>query len=243
MKKILTSTVIVIICSFSQAQEINYGFKLGGNLSNLVGDYPEDTEPVITSDNKSKLGVNVGMFLEYEINNNFSFQPELLFSLQGNKYETKEEYFDDFTNQNEKVTLTQTTRLSYINLPLILKYHVTEKIDIEFGPQIGYLVGAKADFEYQDANFPEDNEEITIDLLNDGTYNFLGATIQWQEAINRFDYGLNLGASYDINENIFIQARYYYGLSTIDDNSTNGLDFSSWDLKNSVFQLSLAYKL
>lgn len=243
MKTSLTLFLLCIISSISFAQEINYGFKLGGNLSNLVGDYPEDTNPEISSDNKSKLGVNVGVFLEYEINDDFSFQPELLLSTQGNTYEVVEKYFGDLTNQMEKTTITQNTKLTYINLPFLVKYHLNEKFDIEFGPQVGYLISAKADFDYKDANFPEDNESLTVDLLNDGTYNFFGQTVNFQEGVNRFDFGLNFGGAYAISETLFVQARYYYGLSTIDDSSTNNQDFSSWNLKNSVFQLSVGYRL
>lgn len=243
MKKIFILTLFTMLCALTNAQEINYGFKAGGNLSNLSGDYPDNPDPEITSDNKSILGVNLGFFLEYSLSRNFSIQPELLLSTQGNKLETKEEYFGDLTNQIERASLTQTTNLTYINLPVMFKYHINDKIDIEFGPQIGYVISAKADFDYEDENFPEDNESITIDLLSDGSYTFLGSRIEWRESLNRLDYGINLGVSYDFTYRLFAQARYYYGLSTIDDNSTFGVDYNSWDLKNSVIQLSLGYKI
>lgn len=242
MKKI----TILFLCAFftfSFAQEINYGFKLGGNLSNLRGDYPTINDPEVSLSNKNKVGFHVGAFLEYEINDRFSVQPEFLLSTQGNVVEVVEAYFDDVSNQNERITNSQTTNLTYLNLPIMLKYHITEKFDVELGPQIGFVVGAKSKLGYEDANFPEDNESITINLLQDGTYNYLGETLEIRSSINRLDYGINLGASYDLTEKIFVQARYYLGLSTIDKNSTNNTDLSSWNLKNSVFQLSLAYKL
>lgn len=243
MEKIFILTIFTMLCTISKAQEINYGFKVGGNLSNLSGDYPNDPDPEISSDNKSILGVNLGFFLEYGLSRNFSIQPELLLSTQGSNFEIKEEYFDDFTNQTERASLTQTTNLTYINLPVMFKYHINDKIDIEFGPQIGYVIGAKTNFDYEDENYPEDNESITIDLLSDGSATFLGERIEWRGTLNRLDYGLNLGVSYDFTNKLFAQARYYYGLSTLDENSTFGVDYSSWDLKNSVIQLSLGYKI
>lgn len=243
MKKIIILTIFTMLCTISKAQEINYGFKVGGNLSNLSGDYPDDPDPEISSDNKSILGVNLGFFLEYGLSRNFSVQPELLVSTQGGKLETKEEYFSNLTNEVERASLTQTTNLTYINLPVMFKYHINDKIDIEFGPQIGYAISAKADLDYEDQNYPEDNESITLDLLSDGSDTFLGQRIEWKESFNRLDYGINLGVSYDFTYKLFAQARYYYGLSTIDDNSTFGVDYNSWDLKNSVIQLSLGYKI
>jgi long-subunit fatty acid transport protein len=243
MKKIFTSIIICAFVPFLNAQEVHYGFKLGGNISNLVGDYPSINDSELSADHKSKLGIHLGMFFEHEINDRFSIQPELLLSTQGNKYEIIESYFDDISNSNEKITNTQTTRLTYLNLPIMLKYRLADKFFVEFGPQIGYLVSAKAEFEYEDANFPEDNESVTINLLQDGTVDFFGETATFKSTINRLDFGLNLGGSYDITEKIFVQARYYYGLSRIDKSSTNNLDFSSWNLKNSVFQLSVAYRL
>lgn len=232
-----------MLFAYTNAQEINYGFKAGGNLSNLLGDYPDIPDPEISTDTKSILGVNLGFFLEYSLSRNFSIQPEVLLSTQGNKFEIKEEYFGDLTNQIERASLTQTTNLTYVNLPVMFKYHISDKIDIEFGPQLGYLISAKADFDYEDENFPEDNESITLDLLSDGSATFLGDRIEWRGALSRLDYGLNIGVSYDFTYNLFAQARYYYGLSSIDDNSTFDLDFSSWDLNNSVIQISIGYKI
>jgi opacity protein-like surface antigen len=48
-----------------------------------------------------------------------------------------------------------------------------------------------------------------------------------------FDFGLNLGFGYNINSNLFAQARYNYGITTVAENP---------DIKNSVFQISLGYK-
>ena len=49
-----------------------------------------------------------------------------------------------------------------------------------------------------------------------------------------FDFGLNIGFAYNINTNLFTQVRYNYGITTVVENP---------DIKNSVFQISLGYKL
>src|SRR5690606_10757405 len=129
---------------------------------------------------------------------------------------------------------TQNSKFTYINLPIILKYQLIDKLNIEFGPQVGFLVSAKADLEYEDHYDPSDNESVTIDLLKDGTYEFLGETLLVKKGMNQIDAGLNLGASYNLTNNLFVQGRYYRGLTKIDKNSTNGLDYSSFNLKNSI---------
>ena len=117
-----------------------------------------------------------------------------------------------------------------------------KKLSIEFGPQIGYLISAKSKWEYVDSTDPSANETIEVDLISDGNYTFVGSTFQIKPKTNRFDFGINLGSSYEITEKFFIQARYNLGLTAFDKNSTAGSSTNSWDLKNSVFQISTGYR-
>ena len=94
----------------------------------------------------------------------------------------------------------------------------------------------------EDSRDPSQNYSVEIDMLNDGTYDVGGTTVQVKSSANRLDFSLNLGASYDISEKIFLQGRYNLGLSTVDKNSTNGTSTNSWNMKNSVFQLSAGYR-
>ena len=124
----------------------------------------------------------------------------------------------------------------------MLKYKVIEKLSIEFGPQIGYLISAKSKWEYVDSTDPSENETIAVDLINDGTYTFGGTTVQVKPKTNRLDFGLNIGSSYDVTDKFFVQARYNLGLTVLDKNSTAGSSTNSWDLKNSVIQISTGYR-
>lgn len=234
MKKIILASLI-LFTTVSFAQEIKYGAKAGINVSNLRGDYPDEID-----ENKSKIGFHIGGFLEYSINDKFSIQPELLFSTQGGSSEIKESF--EYNGETYYESFTQTPKISYLNIPLMLKYKVIEKLSIEFGPQIGFALSAKSKWEYVDTEDSSYNETIEVDILNGGNYNYLGTDVEVKGRINKFDFGLNLGASYDITEQIFVQARYNLGLSVVDDNSTAGTSTDSWDLKNSVLQFSLGYK-
>lgn len=224
-----------MLCSaFAFSQEIKFGAKVGLNVSNLRGNYPSEID-----ENKSKMGFHIGGFAEYPINEKFTLQPELLFSTQGNTYGYKDYYGGGSYYEGADYNV----KLNYLNLPIIVKYKIIEKLSIDFGPQIGFLMSAKTKIDVtEDSSDPTENYSVEIDLLNDGTYDFGGTTIQVKGRANRLDFSLNLGASYDITEKIFIQGRYNLGLSTIDKNSTNGESTNSWNLKNGVFQISAGYR-
>jgi hypothetical protein len=223
-----------MLCSaFAFSQEIKFGAKVGLNISSLRGNYPAEIDKT-----KSKIGFHIGGFAEYSINDKFALQPELLLSTQGGSSEVIEYYGGGTYFESFK----QTPKLTYINLPIMLKYKVIEKLSIEFGPQIGYLISAKSKWEYVDSTDPSENETIEVDLINDGTYTFGGTTVQVKPKTNRLDFGLNIGSSYDVTDKFFVQARYNLGLTVFDKNSTAGSSTNSWDLKNSVIQISTGYR-
>jgi hypothetical protein len=233
----------LIFCSLSVfSQEIKYGVKAGFNLSNLKGVCPYSLNEYSTSDNKPIVGFNLGGFVEYALNNKLSIQPELLFSMQGNTVEIHYAYYTSFYAGLYKTTFTQAPKLYYVNFPVILKCKVVDNLNIEFGPQIGFLLGATSKLEYKDNTTPSSTNSVTLNLLKDGIYHFFGETIQVKSDAKKIDFSLNIGASYDFSEKLFIQGRYNLGLTSVDENSINSIDFQSWDVKNSVFQISLGYR-
>jgi len=130
MKKItlLVSICVMLCCSLSQAQEIGYGFKLGANVSqinsfsydivNTAGNTPREGFDTLESSN---LGFAITFFAEIPISERFAFQPEFMFSSQGNKFEG--------------------LRYEYLQLPLALKINFN-KLFINAGPQAGLKVSA-----------------------------------------------------------------------------------------------------
>ncbi|QCX00479.1 PorT family protein [Aggregatimonas sangjinii] len=225
LKRIAINTIL-LFSALGIAQEINFGAKAGFNISSLRGDYPNGIEK------KAKVGFHIGSLAEYVVNEKIGVQPELLFSRQGVTSKTN----------NEGFRLTQTTLLNYLNLALIGKYVVLEKLSIEFGPQFGYVLTAKSKWEYVDNTDSSRNETLEFDLINDQTFTFLGETFMGEGGINRFDFGLSLGAAYALNEHVFVQVRYTLGLLTVDEISTFNQSNESWKLKNSVLQFSVGYQ-
>lgn len=164
---------------------------------------------------KSKVGFHVGGLAEIVLSDKFSIQPELLFSQQGAKIEYS---FSGFPEDNYDVETT----LSYINLPIMAKFYPIENLSIEAGPQFGFLISDK---------------DVDSD---DGTISGEGAP-----EYKSFDYGLNIGAGYKLDNGVMFQIRYNVGLAKIDDvpNDIEGFGVfgSTFSRKNRVLQLSVGY--
>jgi opacity protein-like surface antigen len=181
MKKVLFIAVVVLLgLGNVNAQEVKFGTKVGLNLSNFTGDL---------DDSDSKIGFNIGAFAEISLSDKFIFQPELLFSSQGAKFEESDNNF----------SFEETLKFNYLNMPLMIKFAASDKFALEFGPQLGFLLSAKSKFE-QTFDGETFSEEVDI-----------------KDSVKSIDFGLNFGASFDVSENIMIGARYNLGLLDITD--------------------------
>ena len=202
MKKIFLICFLFTISQTSLAQ-VSGGVKAGVNLSKI-------NDKVIDYDFRT--GFYVGGFANIEFAEKLSFQPEILFSMQGakadnfqtNRIDEHGQIFpDDFTDIDYK--------LIYINLPLMIKYNFIKKLNFEFGPQIGFAI----------------KHEIT-------TKNELLGTMKGEPDSN-IDLGVNIGLEYNFYQGFGLNFRYNTGLINIDKNS-------DWRNKNSVFSLGISYK-
>jgi opacity protein-like surface antigen len=101
-----------------------------------------------------------------------------------------------------------------------VKYGVTDKFALEFGPQLGFLLSAKSKFE---GTFDGETFSEEVDI---------------KDSVKSIDFGLNFGASFDFAENIMIGARYNLGLLDI----TDVEDSEDFKLQNAVFSFSLGYR-
>ena len=219
MKKIILSVIAIATFGFSQAQEVKYGAKVGLNVATLNGD---------VEDAKSLIGAHLGGFVEIKINEKFSFQPELLYSMQGAK--TESSYSETDFGYTYIETEETKLKLGYLNLPLMAKYFATDKLYLEAGPQIGFLVSAKYDSDYSYVVI-DDSDGSIFDSESDSTSG------DYKDFVKSVDFGFNVGLGYEFTENMFAGARYNLGLSDIND--VNG---SNDKIGNGVFQLSFGYK-
>ncbi|ETN96536.1 porin family protein [Zhouia amylolytica] len=151
---------------------------------------------------------HVGGVAEIKFTEKFSLQPELLFSSQGSKYDLILDGFSEI-NAPEGTKATLTEKLNYINLPVIAKYYVAKGLSLEAGPQLGFLASAKRDLE-----FSGDTMDFDVD-----------------DEYDSFDFGLNFGLGYKLDNGLFFNGRYNLGLTNITDNN----------VRNEGFQFSVGF--
>ncbi|MBK7560521.1 MAG: PorT family protein [Chitinophagaceae bacterium] len=191
MKKLIIAIVLVTTAFISNGQA-RFGAKLGGNFFTLGGDDTKDT------DVKNKIGFNFGFLANIPVSEHFSIQPELLYSIQGAKIED----VDDRINYN----------LNYLNVPIMLQFTSDGGFYGELGPQIGFLMSAKADGKIGGINFDEDIKD----------------------EIKGIDFGVAAGIGYKLPGGFGFNGRYIVGISNISDNPGG-------DIKNRGFQIGVFY--
>jgi hypothetical protein len=224
MKTKLISTAIILMLSASMAMaqgtadaKTSFGILGGVNFQNLTG--TDAGGDKLTND--MVLGYHAGVNIQIPIVPQFYFQPGLLFSPKGAK--------------NAYSSVTSTTKLSYIEMPLNLVYKGllgNGFFMLGFGPYVGYGVGGKVTTEGGDVALKTDVEFKNVVEVGDPLL------VTYYKA---FDIGGNIFAAYELSNGIFAQFNTQLGMVKInpeDKRITN--DGSS--VKNTGFGLSLGYR-
>lgn len=174
MKKILLMAVVMLASVASYAQQAVGTFtlqpKIGMNVASLTK--CDGCDP--------RIGLAAGVEAEYQATDIFSVSAGLIYSMQGNKA------------KEDGVTLT--TKLDYINIPILANVYVTKGLAVKLGVQPAFnvsdkqkLSGGKASVEAEDVGGAES-----------------------------FDFSIPVGLSYEFN-NVVIDARYNFGVTNIAD--------------------------
>ncbi len=162
------------------SQESRYGIRIGANVSSINSDD-------ITGDlDQSRIGVVVGFLADFALTEKLRLQPEFQYSGQGNK--------------------DKDLRVNYLQLPILLKYNITDLFNVQLGPQAGVKI-----WEW------EDNQDDTFDF---GTFDFAGVA----------------GIGLNITDNFFVDLRYAIGLSNVfdEDGSSFRFDGNNTNIQLSV---------
>ena len=184
MQKVLLSLGLLAGVSFAaQAQSVSYGIKAGASLTNFTGDG--------TGDLKNVFGFHGGLVANFAVNDAFSIQPEVLYSMKGAKSEE---------NLGMGYTSKSTAHLHYIDVPVLARVNAGG-LFFELGPQVGFLVAAKS------------KNEITGGVLG-GT-----STNDIKNELSSVDFGYAAGLGYQISNGPGIGLRYNGGLTNLDKDS------------------------
>jgi len=126
MKKVVFLLTALLSVSISQAQDFTFGVKGGLNIASVGGNAYSGLGGL-----GSKIGFHLGGVAEFPISEKIAVQPELLFSLQGTKWN----YGVGGDDLN----------LGYVNLPILGKYYILEGLSAEAGPLVGFLLTTNVD--------------------------------------------------------------------------------------------------
>lgn len=173
MKKILLMAVVMLASVASYAQQAVGTFtlqpKIGMNVASLTK--CDGCDP--------RIGLAAGVEAEYQATDIFSVSAGLIYSMQGNKAKAE--------------GVTQTTKLDYINIPILANVYVTKGLAVKLGVQPAFNVSDKV-------------------KLSGG-----GASLEAEDVgAESFDFSIPVGLSYEFN-NVVIDARYNFGVTNIAD--------------------------
>lgn len=203
-KAILSLALLAGAAGVANAQTgVKYGLKGGFNGSTFSGTNSKGSE--------YKAGFAAGAFLNFGVSDNFSIQPEFLYSQKGAS-------IDDYLS-NSGITYKQT--LGYLDVPIMFRYNIGEDgkgFFVEVGPQGSFLLHQR--------QFLEDN----------GGKEISGSRSTSTDDFNKVAIGYVGGLGYQITSGLQLGLRYTGDFSQVYKQENNAPN-----LHNSVFQFQVGY--
>lgn len=181
--------------------QLAVGLKAGPNFANI------NTDASANENYKNRTGFHGGAFVLIKATK-IGIQPEIIFSQQGSKVEINSQNFE--------------SNFSYVNIPIMIKLYTVAGINLQAGPQFGFVTSAKTPIQ---------------DQLNPGSYKVEDV----KDKMNSSDITAALGLGWDLPFGLTIDARYNLGLSKIYKEAPSTQQTK--DAKNQVFQFSVGYKI
>ena len=183
MKKSILITLITFLTIGLDAQSlipIKYGIKVGLNISSLSVSRTEKgiNEGVEETNNSSQIGIAAGGCVYIPLSDKWHINPELLYSQKGASFDYN--FKHQYGNELFPYKTTNQLTLSYVELNPTISFKASDKLALNFGPSISFLIGEK--YSPNPAIF---NLNDSLSLITDGLVK-----------VATLDVGLNLGLFY-----------------------------------------------
>jgi hypothetical protein len=197
MKKVIINCFLILLAISANAQ-LKFGAKAGLNYStlsyNLEGeDLDEDLET------PSGIGYHAGVYLKKSFSDKIGLQPELVVSMRTlSESEDGAKYEETYT---------------YIDIPVMLDYNLSEKLSLQVGPQLSLLGAHKWKYTYDGETESESSTE----------------------GLNSMNFCLAVGGTFDTGNGLNFGVRYQRGLNSIYE------DIEGLTVNWNVVQLSVGY--
>ncbi len=177
------------------AQNFNAGIRIGVCGSQVNGD---------NLSGYNKAGLIAGAYVSRKFSDHISLQMEMVYIQKGSRKPT------DLNNNYYRL------RVHYMEVPLLVLFHVSKKIDLTAGPSFGTLI------------FSEENDEFGI-FPNSPSF-------------KKFEVSGNVGIVYKINDKWSFDARYSNSLTTIRPYPGTYSTFFDRGQYNVLIEFSLIYR-
>jgi hypothetical protein len=179
--------------SAAHAQTPSFGIKAGASLTTYTGG--------ATNYLKNLVGFNGGVVGNFALNDAFSIQPELLYSMKGSK---SEGVINGDTYKN-------TSRLHYLDVPVLARVNAGG-LFFEAGPQVGFLLAAKQKSEV---------------ISTTGSTSF---DTNIRNNVRSVSFGYAAGLGYQLSSGPGIGLRYNGDFTTVSKNGPNNMRNSAFQL-------------
>lgn len=211
MKQFSFTILFMALTIAMQAQDLHFGITAGPTLGTMKSDYDTDQS------GKYVLGFHIGAFAELPLADKFSLRPELKYQTSGVKYPPDE---------NDE-TFGLRTKSSYIMLPVMLEYALTEKLKVGVGPYMSMMLSLKDKMlPYAGAEDYFGGDMFDFDYVDESMH------------FKKLDLGIGAGLSYQVVPKIGVNIRYSLGLS----NTLKDADDDS-KIRNRFFTLGVSYSI
>jgi len=196
-KKLITALSVSVLFAASVTAQPDFGAGVKGGLTMATQSTTGAGENVAV---RQLIGYNAGVYGNVFITDFLGIQAELQVVSRGSDWD------DPFYNVKDLLT--------YIDLPILVKFQPIKYANIHVGPQIGYLLAAKH----------EDNDD--------------GELTDIMELYHPLDLGLAFGAEANLPFRINLTVRYVLGLVS----ATNDVEYiDPW--RNNFLQFSLGFRI
>ena len=207
MKIWIPTTILCFLISLSSYAQIKIGVKGGLTISSEISEY----------ENSARAGFHLGGFANFGISDNVGIQTELIFTTAGG--------VATVPSGVQGINLKLTDKMSYLQIPVLLKYHANSGFTLEAGPYFGFLLSAKSSSEYeppQGAN-PDD--------------------VDFKENANSVEFGLAGGLGYELASGLSFNGRLMYGISGILNSDFVDQNDIDSNFNNFIIQISVGFPL
>lgn len=193
MDRFIRVTLLLSFLAVASADaQVAFGIKGGLNLTTLNVKDPELSY-------ESKTGYHAGIFLRSRMDK-VAIQPELLLFTQQGDLESS-----FFGTARESFT--------YLSIPVILKFYPVGGLNIQLGPQFGFLIDGEREYD----NF-----------LSSGTEDIT-------DHYKKSDVSVSVGGGYDFGFGLGLDVRYNIGVKDINDAA------DGQEARSRIFLLSLGW--